>query len=325
MRIIKFNGRAGTSSNSCFIAVAKSVIGFFYSIVAHCSICFLKKETKKCKYKVSICAIFKDEGMFLKEWIEYHLLIGVEHFYLYNNFSSDCYKEVLKPYVANGFVTLIDWPIKYGQLSAYYDCYKKFSFETQWIAYIDIDEFINLKRCDNIVSWLDSFKKYPSVYIPWRMFGISGIMEHKPGTLVIEQYTSAWSDYRDIGKSIINTSYIFPEFKGQMHYFMAISPKLKFKFYPINEFKRFCYKFDYPVPLFTKDLGVVINHYFYRSYSQHLWKDYQRGDADSMENEQRSKNAQLFMRYELRNVIKEYSIQRFLTLLKVRMKGETLR
>ena len=68
-----------------------------------------------------------------------------------------------------------------------------------------------------------------------------------------------------------------------------------------------------------------MNHYFYRSYSQHLWKDYQRGDADSMENEQRSKNAQLFMRYELRNVIKEYSIQRFLTLLKVRMKGETIR
>ena len=37
------------------------------------------------KYKLSICAIFKNEANYLKEWIEYHRMVGVEHFYLYNS------------------------------------------------------------------------------------------------------------------------------------------------------------------------------------------------------------------------------------------------
>lgn len=36
-----------------------------------------------CRYYLSIGAIFKDEARFLDEWIEFHLGIGVEHFYLY--------------------------------------------------------------------------------------------------------------------------------------------------------------------------------------------------------------------------------------------------
>ena len=47
------------------------------------------KSIQKKKFYVSICAIFKNESMYMKEWIEYHRIIGVDHFYLYNNFSSD--------------------------------------------------------------------------------------------------------------------------------------------------------------------------------------------------------------------------------------------
>ena len=36
-------------------------------------------------YDLSVCAIFKDEASYLKEWIEYHKLVGVQHFYLYEN------------------------------------------------------------------------------------------------------------------------------------------------------------------------------------------------------------------------------------------------
>ena len=37
-------------------------------------------------YDLAVAAIFKDEARYLKEWLDYHLLAGVEHFYLY--FSS---------------------------------------------------------------------------------------------------------------------------------------------------------------------------------------------------------------------------------------------
>ena len=48
-------------------------------------------------YDLAVVAIFKNEGRYLDEWLAYHLLAGVEHFYLYNNDSSDNYKEVLAP------------------------------------------------------------------------------------------------------------------------------------------------------------------------------------------------------------------------------------
>ena len=37
------------------------------------------------KYKLSITTLFKYEVDFLREWIEYHRAVGVEHFYLYEN------------------------------------------------------------------------------------------------------------------------------------------------------------------------------------------------------------------------------------------------
>ncbi len=76
------------------------------------SICRRKnRKTAKEIHRKAVCAIFKNESVFLKEWLEYHLLIGVEHFYLYNNFSEDNYQDILAPYIEKGQVTLTEWPV----------------------------------------------------------------------------------------------------------------------------------------------------------------------------------------------------------------------
>ena len=48
---------------------------------------------------LSIAAIYRDEGPYLREWIEFHRLVGVERFFLYNNRSTDDHLEVLAPYI----------------------------------------------------------------------------------------------------------------------------------------------------------------------------------------------------------------------------------
>ena len=53
---------------------------------------FAKKAESR-KYEISICAIFKNEAPFLKEWLEFHLMLGIDHFYLYNNNSEDDYLD----------------------------------------------------------------------------------------------------------------------------------------------------------------------------------------------------------------------------------------
>ena len=48
--------------------------------------------------------MFRNEAAYLKEWIEYHHLAGVEHFWLYNNNSTDQWQDVLQPYIDWGIV-----------------------------------------------------------------------------------------------------------------------------------------------------------------------------------------------------------------------------
>ena len=52
---------------------------------------------------LSVCAIYKNEARYLAEWLEFHLLAGVEHFFLYNNNSTDDHREVLAPYLRAGW------------------------------------------------------------------------------------------------------------------------------------------------------------------------------------------------------------------------------
>ena len=38
---------------------------------------------------LAVCAIYRNEAPYLREWIEFHRLVGVERFFLYNNESTD--------------------------------------------------------------------------------------------------------------------------------------------------------------------------------------------------------------------------------------------
>lgn len=149
------------------------------------------------KYELSICAIFQNEAPYLKEWIEFHRLIGVKHFWLYNNNSTDNYKEVLKPYVRKGTVELIDWPSPPEadwtpfQNTAYADCMSRCIGKTKWIAAIDIDEFIvpvhHAKEVLDILKDLE--KNRPDVgglMLFWQFFGTSHLKELPKDKLLVE-------------------------------------------------------------------------------------------------------------------------------------------
>src|SRR2546430_8009121 len=73
-------------------------------------------------YYLSACAIFRNEARYLKEWIVFHLGVGLEHIYLYENRSTDDFRTMLAPFVARGQVTLVDWPKPHGQKAAYLHC-----------------------------------------------------------------------------------------------------------------------------------------------------------------------------------------------------------
>lgn len=149
-----------------------------------CGTFFLTKDQKP-KYYVSACAIFRNEARFLKEWLEYHRLIGVDHFYLFNNLSEDDYLAVLKPYIDQGVVELYQWPYSANnqkewtkiQCRAYGDIIKKKRYETFWLAIIDTDEFILPLEKPSLKDFLKEYEPYCGIGVNWQLYGTSGVVE----------------------------------------------------------------------------------------------------------------------------------------------------
>ena len=49
---------------------------------------------------VAACARVRNEGPYLREWLEFHRLVGVTAFYVFDDASTDDTRAVLAPYVA---------------------------------------------------------------------------------------------------------------------------------------------------------------------------------------------------------------------------------
>lgn len=156
-------------------------------------------------YYISICAILKDEGPYIKEWVEYHRLLGVEKFYLYDNGSTDDSAQKIQELKASGInIEYIRFPGERMQLPAYEHCRKLAMYETKWLAIIDLDEFIQPGPNTSLIKILKkSDGKYSQLLMPWMFFGSSGRISTPTG-LVIESYTRRAKQCHSSTKAIVN-------------------------------------------------------------------------------------------------------------------------
>ena len=270
------------------------------------------------EYKVSICAIFKNEAAYLREWIEYHKIVGIEHFYLYNNNSEDNYQEVLQPYIDDGFVTLIQWPQNQAQMQAYHHGIENFSDKSEWLTFIDIDEFIVPNITDTVYDFLKPFKKNrPVVIAYWKMFGTSGLKKRDVNGLVTQDMTVCWYKYTDIGKIFFNTAYTFDKFykqNGVLHHSMWGEYAGK-KLPPVNIFNRICMFGKNPIPcnIDPSCFPLQINHYFTKTYDEYL-KKCAKGDVYFTINPH---DEAYFYQHEKYNQSIDYKIYKYMIKLKL--------
>ena len=136
------------------------------------------------KYYLAVCAIAKNEGPYFKEWIDWHHKHGVDKFYVYDNESTDCTKEVLASYIEAGLVEYVYFPGYKKQLAAYDDCLKKHRYDARWMAFIDLDEFIVPIKDESIPGFLSRFENFSAVEINWLIYGSGGAKTKTPGTMM---------------------------------------------------------------------------------------------------------------------------------------------
>lgn len=299
----------------------------FFRILYYNSICkgwielFGRHDKRVMKYHVSLCLIFKNEASFLKEWLDYHLTVGVEHFYLYNNNSDDDFMSVLKPYIEKKIVTLIDWPYDHSQFKAYKHCYENFRKETNWISFLDADEFFVPKYVNSIAEWLKSYDRYPAVVIHWTMFGTGGQMIHDYSKNVIEQYFTCWDHFYPLGKCFVNTRFDVSDYNVwhvHHHTYMKYSILgLKLTLPAVNQFGYIC-------PVNTKILGskkgkfdratMLCNHYYTKAWDIYSAK-MKRTDVLNVD-APRAKMGQFFKMEDF-CTSRDYSISRFYIRMKI--------
>lgn len=154
------------------------------------------KETSN-KRKVSIATLFKYEIPFLKEWVDYHIKFGVEHFYIYENNSipDERISKILKPYIDGGKVTHILWPYPYviynyklknfwpndsftnTQLPQVNHAIYKYSKETEWLLCCDVDEYFYSPKYNYVhetIKNIENNDRVSSLKIPGFWFGATG-------------------------------------------------------------------------------------------------------------------------------------------------------
>lgn len=134
----------------------------------------------KPKYYLSICCIVKDENSYLEEWMNYHLKIGVQHFFIYDNESILPIKNTLRELNLLQYATVTSIKGQSMQKKAYKRCLKTFGVLSRWIGFIDIDEFIVPKSTNgNMPLFLKNYEAYGGLGINWLIFGSGG---HKQKT-----------------------------------------------------------------------------------------------------------------------------------------------
>jgi hypothetical protein len=166
------------------------------------------------KYTLSILTIFQNEAPYLKEWIDFHRSVGIEHFYLINHLSTDNFKDILQPYMDQDIVELFqctennpsDW--NGTQVRAYDALLPKLQDETKWVAILDTDEFLFAYEEKDLKQFLKSYEnnQIGGIYVFWQCYGTSFQRKIPSNKSLIESLIlKAPTDYElnKYGKSIV--------------------------------------------------------------------------------------------------------------------------
>ncbi len=208
---------------------------------------------------LSLCLICKDENDYLPEWLDYHILMGVERFYIYDNESRVGLRKTLAEYIERGWVVVVDIPGKAMQLQAYDHCLQTFGPNTFWLGFIDTDEFLVPKTTLDLKEFLKNYEPYGGLVVSSLFFGSNSHVE-RPDAGQIASYTlrtHATFKENELVKSIVQPARVL----------MPNSPHdftYKENSWAVNE--NFLRAGNQRFPCYTEK--IQLNHYYCRSESE---------------------------------------------------------
>ena len=177
-------------------------------------------NNNRSKTKVCLCCAAKRENLYISEFVNHYKNLGYNNIIIYDNndIDGERFEEVIPDEINSGFVKIVNFRSYRGkkddtQLDAYYDCYKRFNYQCNWISFFDIDEFLYINPVDGKDLTIQEFLDLPvynhceSIKINWKSYSDSEKLyyENKPVTQRFTQFSRFRYEFGNV-KSTIRTN-----------------------------------------------------------------------------------------------------------------------
>jgi hypothetical protein len=221
--------------------------------------------------KIALVTLANNDDLYIQEWIDYNLKLGFDDIHIFqNNWRTN--KNISNPNVHfheyDGFSYQSNEPIWVRNIQA--KCFtefgRKYYEEYEWVAFFDIDEFLVLKKTDNVKDFIKKYDNHNCVIINWAMFGDSDISTFSESyTSQLKRFTKRKSDLHLQFKSICK---IGSSFEHQVHWINGnwVDTHFNVGNGPFNH---------------TDNSIAQLNHYYIRTYPEFCTKR-DRGGVDNI-------------------------------------------
>ena len=136
-------------------------------------------------FRATICAVAKNEELYIDEWLQYHKFLGFDHVHIHDNADNASSYMASLPEKYSNFVSVTHSPGLGLQAVSYGKCVKEGANSSTWVAFIDVDEFIVLRNHTNIKAYLhDVAPNGGLVQLGWSIMASNGTMEYDPAPVV---------------------------------------------------------------------------------------------------------------------------------------------
>ncbi|MBV1836826.1 glycosyltransferase family 2 protein [Acetobacter estunensis] len=164
--------------------------------------------------KIAIALFVKNEAQDIAGWIAWHLALGADRLFIYDDHSTDGTWEILQAAASLYDIELArTHPEKtpdfyWRQADCYKDACRKATGHYDWIGCLDGDEYVSLERDENLGAFFSKFADYNGVGLSWRIYG--------SGTRVLKSRRPAYEAYTfhctpDMGDCELGKAFIRPE------------------------------------------------------------------------------------------------------------------
>lgn len=248
--------------------------------------------------KVALCAIAKNENLYIREWVEWYKNLGISKIFLYDNneIDGERFEEVIDDYIKSKFVEVIDRrgitktvsTDKDGQTLqglSFSDCYYKNYKKYDYICFFDIDEYLEIYHTyENLYQFLHDFDKFDGIRVQWKMYGDNEQLYYENKPLYKRFKKESNASYDKHVKQIINCRKKFDE---ELLFCAHGVFNKKYNFVNVNKQP---VKNVYMDIIVYDNLPVFLNHFYSKSTEEFFKRKYNKPSAVTGINNKRNFN-----------------------------------